>query len=84
MGALFGGGNKNNSAMMAQQMEFQNKQMAIQQTQQDRLDAQEREQKASLVAKQRAARFGGARALMSGASLSDTTATGQQTLGVSG
>jgi hypothetical protein len=62
MGALMGGGGGEQKAMMQQQM-------AMQAAQQVKVDAQERDQKAALLARQRAAQFGGSRSLISAASL---------------
>lgn len=63
MGALFGGGGGGNQQAMQMQ------QMAMQAQQQAKLDAQERDQKAQLLARQRAGQVGGYRALISSSSL---------------
>lgn len=75
MGGLFGG-KPDTSAQVA----MQQKQLELQQKQQDKLDAQERDAKASVLARQRATASGGSRSLMSTASLSGDSG-GQQTLG---
>lgn len=75
MSGLFGG---DNSA----QVEMQRRQLELQKKQQERLDAQERDQAGALLARQRASAFGGFRALMSGGSLGTQPAGGTQpTLG---
>lgn len=60
---------------------MQQKQLDMQQKQQEKLDAQSRDQQASLLARQRAGASGGMRALMSEASLGATGTSGQSTLG---
>lgn len=60
---------------------MQQKQLAMQEQQQAKLDAQERDQKASLLARQRAVASGGMRTLMADASLGAVGNGGQSTLG---
>lgn len=72
MGSLFGG-KQDNSAQIA----MQQKQLELQQQQQAKLDAQTRDQQASLLARQRAGATGGMRMLMADSSLGG----GDSTLG---
>jgi len=71
MGGLFGGGKQDNSAQIAMQQQ----QLDLQKKQQEKLDAQQRDQQASLLARQRAGASGGMRMLMSDASLGTDNAS---------
>lgn len=56
-------------AMQQQQIAMQQQQLQLQQQQQAKLDAQERDRQAALMARSRARASGGMRMLMSGASM---------------
>jgi len=72
MGGLFGGGKSpDNSAQIAMQQQ----QLDLQKKQQEKLDAQQRDQQASLLARQRAGTVNGMRMLMSDASLGTDNAS---------
>ena len=76
MSGLFGGGQDNSS-----QIAMQQKQLDLQEKQQEKLDAQTRDQQAAVLARARAAGSGGSRMLMSQASLGASGANGPTTLG---
>ena len=77
MSGLFGGGGQDNSAQVA----MQQKQLDLQEKQQEKLDTQTRDQQAAVLARSRAAASGGSRMLMSQASLGASGAGGPTTLG---
>lgn len=74
MAGLFGK-KPDNSAQIA----MQQKQIDMQEKQNTKLDSQERDQKAQVLARQRAAMSGGSRALMSEASLGTADTGGSAT-----